>query len=409
MKAAERLSHSDVSPMKLLNDDGILDSIWRNMESDSRLKKCCVNSLGLVEPAEMLLGHNTHTGKKDTYHYISVSRTLRHYIQHEDIWDAIQSQKVRTSSDSILQDYRDGENFEDHAVFSANPNAIGLHGYIDDFEVCNPLGSARTKHKITAVYFYVGNLPEISTSNLRSIHVALLARTPLVKKHTLTKVLEKFNEDLRMLEVQGINTELRNDNFHVFASLATVSADNLGSHQLGGLSMSFSSGRVCRHCMINYNDLSSYVSEEDERFPPLRTPTVHEEHVKSVLQDPTLESVYGVHGENALKDLASFNPTRCLPPDCMHDLLEGVIPLSLNAILTKLIDTGVLTVDLINSRLLRFTFNPYDKDNAPPLLPSSFPNKGLLSTASQMWVMMCILPFVIGDIINDDNDVWELI
>jgi hypothetical protein len=72
-----------------------------------------------------------------------------------------------------------------------------------------------------------------------------------------------------------------------------------------------------------------------------------------------LTPVYGVNGKNALKDLPSFDPTQCLPPDCMHDVLEGVIPVTLTAILKKLISTGVLTVDVINERMSRFTYNAY--------------------------------------------------
>jgi hypothetical protein len=405
-KIAGILNNCDVN-WRDFSNDGVLDSIWQNVKSDFKFRKCCANSLGLLEPEEVLLGIDAGTGKKETYHYISLGKTLQHYLQHEDVWDAIQTESSK-SSDSVLRDYTDGENFEAHAVFRTHPDAIRLHGYIDDFEVCNPLGSARTKHKLTAVYFYVGNLPKQYTSNLRSIHVALLARTAFVKKYTLSKVLEVFAEDLKRLEVEGITVRIGSENFHVMASLATISADNLGSHQLGGFRMSFSCGRVCRHCLVTYDDLSKFVSENDDRFPPLRTQSVHATHVQSVLEDPTLTPVYGVNGKNALKDLPSFDPIQCLPPDCMHDVLEGVIPITLNAILKKLISSGVLTVDVINERMSRFTYNPYDRDNAPPILPSSFPKKGLLGTASQMLVLMRCLPFVIGDLVNEDNEVWEL-
>ena len=125
-------------------------------------------------------------------------------------------------------------------MFRSHPNAIRLHGYIDDFEVCNPLGSARAKHKLTAVYFYIGNLPKLYTSNLRAIHVALLVRTAFVKKYTLTKVLEVFVAELKKLEAEGIYITIGSNKIHCLASLATISADNLGSHQLGGFRMSFS-------------------------------------------------------------------------------------------------------------------------------------------------------------------------
>jgi hypothetical protein len=60
--------------------------------SDAKFRKCCANSLGLVEPEEVLLGIDSGTGKKETYHYISLGRMLQHYLQHEDVWNAIRTE-----------------------------------------------------------------------------------------------------------------------------------------------------------------------------------------------------------------------------------------------------------------------------------------------------------------------------
>lgn len=36
---------------------------------------------------------------------------------------------------------------------------LSLILYIDDFEVCNPLGTSRKIHKVTAVYWVLENFP----------------------------------------------------------------------------------------------------------------------------------------------------------------------------------------------------------------------------------------------------------
>ena len=54
--------------------------------------------------------------------------------------------------------------------------AIRLHMYVDDFEVCNPIGSRRSVHKLTAIYFVVGNVPRRYWSQAPGIYLALLAR-----------------------------------------------------------------------------------------------------------------------------------------------------------------------------------------------------------------------------------------
>jgi len=392
--------------LSFMDDNCVLNSIWNSVVTETQLKKNCKSLLGLIEPEEITLGVNTQTNKKDTYQYVSVVKTLKHYLEHEDVWESISVNRVKY--DGVLYDYTDGHIFTEHAFFGANPNAIRLHFYVDELEVCNPLGSARSKHKITAVYYYVGNIEKNYSSSLRCIHVAILARSYLVKQYTIEKIFERLVMELKLLETDGVLVEANGIKVQVFASMATLSGDNLASHQLGGFRMCFNSGRICRHCMVCYDNIGKHFSETDACFPVLRTSAGHVSHVKSVLVDRSLSSVYGVAGLSALHSLNSFNPVTCLPPDCMHDVLEGVVPLCLTSVLRTLICNQVISVGLVNDRLLRMKLTSSDRVNAPPLLPQNFPAKGLLGTASQIWIFLRILPFVIGDLVAEDNEVWEV-
>jgi hypothetical protein len=47
-----------------------------------------------------------------------------------------------------MRDYCDSDGFKEHPLFSQDPYALQLIIYFDEFEVCNPLGSRATKHKI---------------------------------------------------------------------------------------------------------------------------------------------------------------------------------------------------------------------------------------------------------------------
>ena len=109
--------------------------------------------------------------------------------------------------------------------------SIGL--YIDDFEVCNPLGTSRKTHKLCAVYWGLSNLPPGSHSSLTSIYLAVLCKTDNVKSYGYGKVLEPLICDLRSLEVDGIfvpqlGTSLK-------GTVQTIAADNLGAHGLQAL------------------------------------------------------------------------------------------------------------------------------------------------------------------------------
>lgn len=56
-------------------------------------------------------------------------------------------------------DISDGHNFKSNQFFIENPGCLKLILYQDAFEMVNPLGSARKKHKVVAVYVSVANLP----------------------------------------------------------------------------------------------------------------------------------------------------------------------------------------------------------------------------------------------------------
>ena len=52
------------------------------------------------------------------------------------------------SHSDILSDFCDGSRYQCHPLFSASQPTLQIHLYYDELEVCNPLGSKRSKHKI---------------------------------------------------------------------------------------------------------------------------------------------------------------------------------------------------------------------------------------------------------------------
>jgi len=87
----------------------------------------------------VLLGINGQTWQKKTYQYVLLTKALKNYLEHEDVWESVNAVSVK--ADDVLVDYSDGNNFRLHDHFSRKPNSIRLHSYVDDFEVCcNPLG-----------------------------------------------------------------------------------------------------------------------------------------------------------------------------------------------------------------------------------------------------------------------------
>lgn len=62
---------------------------------------------------------------------------------------------------------------------------------------------------------------------------------------------------------------------------------------------------------------------------------VHEYHLQCVQHNKENAALYGVHSTCSFDALGYFDVTKSLPPDIMHDMLEGVFPLTLKHVICK--------------------------------------------------------------------------
>lgn len=85
-----------------------------------------------------------------------------------------------------------------------------------------------------------------------------------------------------------------------------------------------------------------------------RTPAKHAVQCDSLqLEDSTRNSTkYGINRKSILEDVKHFSVAgRTLAHDFMHDILEGVLPLEIKALLKYLFSNNLIKLDLINLRL----------------------------------------------------------
>ena len=129
-----------------------------------------------------------------------------------------------------------------------------------------------------------------------------------------------------------------------------------------------------------------------------------------------------------------FDVTKCLPYDIMHTLFEGVAPYHLNLLLGHIIDAkGYLTLQKLNHSLLTHCFGYSESDTKPSQIERDRSDRSkfrirqsgkvkpgfnqlrllliynLYTTnpASQMMTLVRLLPFVIGEFVDDDDDHWS--
>lgn len=101
----------------------------------------------------------------DVYQYVSIIDTLKAVLQNEEV--RAQVLNPCETAEGHLRTFRDGTLYKQHAVFSQAEHCLEIVLYSDEFEVVNPLGPHKKKHKITSFYFCLGNL-QSSCKSLKS-------------------------------------------------------------------------------------------------------------------------------------------------------------------------------------------------------------------------------------------------
>lgn len=166
-------------------------------------------------------------------------------MSHNDILNKVIeehiAQKIRKDlhgDPQVFTSFRDGGNYKANSFLASDELRISIKLYIDDFEVCNPLGTSRKKHKLCSVFWVLDNLPPGPHSALSSIYLAVLCKSEDLGKFGYDKVLDPLLKDLVILEQRGVFiTQLKEC---IKGTVNSVIADNLGARGLAGFVESFS-------------------------------------------------------------------------------------------------------------------------------------------------------------------------
>lgn len=212
------------------------------LRTGHRRKKYFKDNKLYVTPIQILISEKN--GHKYYFHYVPIENTLQSMFLIKSIQDYMDKNNCYPET-NLLRDFYDGSVCLNNQFFRENPDALKIILYQDSFEIVNPLGSAKAKHKILAIYLSLCDLPSHARTHIDNMQLVALCKK---KNFNHEKVYGPIVHDLKRLEDEGVNL---NGGVRRRVGLAFIAGDNLGSHQLGGFVTNFSAAKYfCRYCII---------------------------------------------------------------------------------------------------------------------------------------------------------------
>ncbi|XP_066589595.1 uncharacterized protein [Prorops nasuta] len=355
----------------------------------------------IVWPLQIKLGFSSNH-KISHYHYVPILETLTLLLQNKDLRNFCNTSSHQDQP-FLYSDIHDGSVVKENQLFLRNKNGLKLIFFQDAFEICNPLGAAKGKFKLVGVYMVVGNLPPYLRSQIQNMQLILLCKEKDALFFGWNTIMKFLIADLRLLETEGINVTIDNQNQTFYGTMIAMLGDNLGSHQIGGFSQDFSSSKyTCRFCDMSEN---SFIPK-NRCTKPNRTPQQYNACVNEIDENRT--SVKGIKENSPLNELQYFhvcNPG--LPPCIAHDIFEGIAAFDLLYAIMYFIDKKWFHYTQLNFRISKIKLNNIITfKDIPPIKKST----KLTGTASQIRKLILILPLLVYDLIQDYNDdVWIMV
>ncbi|KAK0151868.1 hypothetical protein N1851_006762 [Merluccius polli] len=395
-----------------------LENPFSPLNTETKRQRHFKRKWKIVEPIEHVLGvrydacRDKTTGVysqvpvNDKFMYVPILGTLESMFTNKELSACFQ--QVKAHEDGIFKD------------ITMQRYALQIQLYYDDFETANPLGSKKGIHKLGCAYFILRNLPTKLNSVLMNIHLVALFHSEDLKKYGFGPILQPLINDLKILEMQGIQVPFSDT--PLMGSVIQVTGDNLAVHGLFGMVESFSATYCCRFCLTDKTSLQSTFSEDDPDLI-LCTKELYTEHCDTVAQNPTLVHSFGVKRGCPLNALQFFHSLDNYSVDIMHDLLEGVVQYELKLLFQfASVDTYVrlyirhkflvrdsISVNTLWERIQSFNYGYIERKNRPSAIKVDDGSNDLGLNAIQSWCLLRNTPLIFGDLVDPANSHWHVI
>lgn len=338
--------------------------------------------------------------------YVSILKTLKSTFQNEHFlqtyldYNQFGGNGHKCASDEYV-DFCCGSVHKGSSLFRNHPNSLQIQIYQDDFEVCVPIGSKATIHKICGVYFTIRNWP--NNSRLRHIYLIALCNTDDLKTEQtdFNNIWKRVIEDIKVLENRGLDITA---NLNLRGAITNICADNAGANTCLGFAESFSASYFCRICELPKASCQSCCVEQKD---DLRTVQKYDECIKT-LENLTKADYFqtkGIRMKCSLNELNYFHAVENYCIDIMHDLAEGVIPFLLRHTFNFCIEKRILSARKLAAIIQYYNYGILNKQNVPSVLMIEKHN--LNQNAAQSLCLFRHVPFIFYEYKEKLNQIWN--
>jgi len=358
----------------------------------NRLNDRLCNGVVMLEPKEIKIT------------LIPLRQVFKKLFEHSNFFDMLLNyiDSLQSYEGSIIYSFIQSKLWREKLKLHNDKKIFPLFVYFDDFEVNDPLGSHSGSQKLGAVYISLACLPPELASSIDNIFLASLFKTDDKKIYGNKLVFKDLISELNFLETSGIDVKINDKVHHVYFLVGLILGDNLGLHSILGFSESFVSKFPCRICRCPKQVCHEQIQQLDQTMR-------NKVNYASDLLINDL-SYTGIKECCVWNDLVSFTVTDNFCVDIMHDMLEGVCKFDIGLILKQMIfGFNYLSIETLNNRIEAFNYGTLDIRSRPTLLSYENLRRGLIKmSASEMLCFTKYLGLIIGDLIPEDSDLWEL-
>jgi len=400
--------------------DVALDSIFTALTNVFEAKNIELNSNFLSEQCKQL---SSSYGRKKNFKsnlsliepvMIEKNKMVGYFLPFEDLLQFIfQSPEMRSFvNDERQQRYPMIDIFDGlHFTHVNLKNSLDLILYADDIGITNPIGKARSVHKICCIYFSIANIPSKYRSKSISVFPLALTYAKYMKDSDFIelllfdfkKFLSTYSTKMFELNVQGCGLKFS-------AKLLAFLGDSLACNLLGGFKVGFSKNvlRCCRSCNSTRQQMEQFNTEVDSL---LRTETEHNYRISDLNKNslPKYKRVlwskrYGISHSSILSSIPNFSVTKQILFDPMHDLFEGIVPLQIELVLKYYQTThNVEIADFNNFFETQELLRNMEK---PPVLSDNFSIIGRLGSGQNLTVLR-YLPIFVNSFNFEIDEHWN--